>query len=202
MKEVVDKTLSAFRPSVEARAEEWLGKKLTPDIDSRCWHLVGYDFTFDSELKPVFFEANAQTRQTIVNVKKKPDGTEYYLESEFYPKVFPPMLTEKYRMMLGSDETGRWKQVYDSDNHQEDLNEKTFRIFKSLFPEDQHMTRLTQEQFSAVKDKLQGAQDMSDETLNEIFAKSTSDNNMDLQDFYEAVEHIGDNLGKHPSEVV
>ena len=202
MKEVVDKTLSAFRPSVEARAEEWLGKKLTPDIDSRCWHLIGYDFTFDSDMKPIFFEANAQTRQTIVNVRSREDGTEYHFESDFYPKVFPPMLSEKYRMMLGSEETGRWKQVYDSVDHQEDLNEKAFRVFKSLFPEDQHMTRLSQEQFAAVKDKLQGAQDMSDDTIREIFEKSTNDQDMDLQDFYEAVEHIGESLGKHPTEVV
>ena len=77
--------MGAFRPSVEARAEEWLGQKLTPDIDWRCWHLIGYDLGFDANMNPVFFEANAQTRQTTVNVRTRPDGTEYYFESDYYP---------------------------------------------------------------------------------------------------------------------
>ena len=55
------------------------------------------------------------------------------------------MLSEKYKMMLGHDDPGSWKQVYDSADHQDDLIERTFRVFKGLFTEDQHMTKLTLE---------------------------------------------------------
>ena len=58
----VAKTIGAFRPSVEARAEEWLGQKIPEHLDDRCWQLIGYDIAFDADLKPIFFEANAQTR--------------------------------------------------------------------------------------------------------------------------------------------
>ena len=33
----VIKTIGAFRPSVEARAEEWLGQKIPEHLDNRCW---------------------------------------------------------------------------------------------------------------------------------------------------------------------
>ena len=143
--DTVIKTIGAFRPSVEARAEEWLGQKLPDHLDDRCWQLIGYDIALDADLNPIFFEANAQTRQTISMMVKQPDGSFVPGVSEFFPEVFPPMLKEKYKIMLGSEDTGRWTKVYDSNDTQGHLHERSFRVFKNLFPEDQHMTRLTEE---------------------------------------------------------
>ena len=90
--DTVVKTIGAFRPSVEARAEEWLGQKLPDHLDDRCWQLIGYDIAFDADFKPIFFEANAQTRQTISMMVKQPDGSFVPGVSSFFPKVFPPLL--------------------------------------------------------------------------------------------------------------
>ena len=105
--DTVIKTIGAFRPSVEARAEEWLGQKLPDHLDDRCWQLIGYDIALDADLNPIFFEANAQTRQTISMMVKQPAGSFVPGVSEFFPEVFPPMLKEKYKIMLGSEDTGR-----------------------------------------------------------------------------------------------
>ena len=135
-------------------------------------------------------------------MNRREDGTFDAVESDYFPKIFPPLLKEKYKIMLGSEDLGGWSKVYDSHDTQGHLHERTFRVFRELFTEDQHMTRLTQEQFSAVKDKLEGTEGVSNEDLAEIFEKTAPSGTMDLQDFYDAIEGVAEKVGKQPNEIV
>ena len=146
MIECMKHSMSAFRASVEVRAEEWLGQKLEREVNDTCWQLIGYDISFNNDLQPVFFEANSQTRQTIIkNTQTDPSVVQ---TSQFYTDMIPPMLSEMYKMMLDETNTGEWTLIYDSEDFHDLISEKALRLYKKLFTEHEHLSKICYSKFS------------------------------------------------------
>ena len=71
------KSLGALRPVVEMGAEQWMGERLSDDVNKRCFMLLGYDILFDENHNFGLCEINSIVYQYLNFYKKLPDGTTY-----------------------------------------------------------------------------------------------------------------------------
>ena len=184
---------------MEVAAEEWLGQPITDDVNDRCWQILGFDVTIDSDFNPVIFEINSKCRQNIELLKSDADGNEYSVPSEFYPQIFIPPLTEMYKTMLGNPDTGGWCKYYESSEATHLLVERALEVFKDLSSDNTHLKKLTKAQFFGLGDMIS---QISTQELEEIFEKTVEDTGMSLEDFFEALEKIGEHIHKPVDELV
>ena len=78
-----------------------------------------------------------------------------YIPSQFYPKIIVPPVSDMYKMMLGSEETGVWTWFYESEKSGHLLVERAFWVYKRLF-QGEHMSMLTKEMFTSLASKIEG----------------------------------------------
>ena len=110
-----------------------------------------------------------------------------------FTSIFPSIMSDLYKMMMGSESSGEWIKIYDSSNNTNPI-ERCFHLFKASVTENTYPNLLSLDDFVHIVDKYDGDYEFSTDDLTQLFEKHQTDGGVKVHELCEIIEDMARQL--------